>query len=263
MQLAVVEPGNGKHLGICDTYHVTDIDDFAALMRLYDQVDDERQDCHCLLSMDDLYQMQYTSMHATMSHDLDNSDGHDLSAVSEVAFEDGEHVGYLSTPSEFFIRRANFLSAAKPITFADACRRGLSIEPAELALLQAITDRPASYFDAQSLIYAVPVAKENTALAICAIPNGYFTSDLNPFESYAVAKHLQETYGYQLFGVGASLFGFRQQRALAANEVEELANDLAALYNQTDDKVIISGLTDLVQTSSYLFVKYVEYLESK
>lgn len=76
-------------------------------------------------------------------------------------------------------------------------------------------------------------------------------------------RHLQETYGYQLFGVGASLFGFRQRRALAPNEVQGLASDLAALYNQTDDEAIISGLTDLVQSSPYLLVKYVEYLEGK
>lgn len=56
---------------------------------------------------------------------------------------------------------------------------------------------------------------------------------------------------------------FRQQRALAPNEVEELANDLAALYNQTDDKAIIFRLTNLVRSSPYMLVQYVEYLEGK
>ncbi len=228
-------------------------------MHFVDQCADKYKDNSILITLDDLGQASYTSMHAKMSHDLDDIEGHDLSSIAPSAFESGEHKGYLSTKSEYFIRSANFEKRAKGIHFSDACKRGLTINDDELILLERIHQKPIDAIDRKVLVYLVPV--NETALAISAFPNGYFTSDLDPFENYGLANHLREKYGYHLFGVGASLIGFRRYEALSGDAARFLGEDLANLYNQSQVASVAERFTKIAVANEYLFLKYVELLE--
>lgn len=110
--------------------------------------------------------------------------------------------------------------------------------------------------DQHILVKIVPVSKSYEA--ICGFPNGYFSSDLNPFENYAVAKHLHDKYGYEFFGIGASLLGFIRNHPLEEQEAAALVTDLIALYNS--DASIYDSMLDLVKGSKYLILKYIDYL---
>ena len=259
MKTRILQPKDTGHEMICDEYRGTEIKSINDIFETITVFKNEFTNHEVLATLDDLGQAQYTSMHATMSHDLDEIEGHDLSRVDSVAFEDGEHIGYLSTKSEFFIREKNFLSKARSIDYLSACSVGLKIDEDEMDVLEKIHTTPLDYIDSEILIKVVPV--QSSALAVSAFPNGYFSCDLNPFHNYALAKHLEKNYGYELFGLGASLIGFKRQKPLDISLSGPVSKDLARLYNRENDKSVIDRFSKLTQNFNYLFLKYVEYLE--
>jgi hypothetical protein len=244
---------------ICDEYLGTEIKSLNEIFETLTELKSKFLDHTVLVTLDDLGQAQYTSMHGIMSHDLDETEGYDLSNVDPVAFEDGEHIGCLTTKSEFFIRRDNFLSKATSINFSEVCCDRLTIDDHEIEVIKKIHATPVEYIDSEILLKVVPV--QTFSLAISAFPNGYFTCDLNPFENYALAKHLEQNYGYELFGIGASLIGFKRNNLLDSSLANKLARDIAKLYNRENDKSVIEHFLKLTQNYDYLFLKYVEYLE--
>ena len=259
MKLKALKPEDIGDVFLCDSFLATDIASFQELQDLITEYEEKYTGHTALITLDNLGQAEYTSGHATMAHDLDDTDGYDLSDIDPRAFEDGEHIGCLSTQSEFFIRRENFERKAQKANFSDACGRGLTLCDDELNLLQKVNEKPMEHLDRDILLRLVPVKKPY--LAICAFPNGYFNCDLNPLENYAVAKHLWEKYEYRLFGVGASLLGFVRGSALKDTESLSLAVDLANLYNQDQTDRGVSRLAAQATENNYLFLKYVEYLE--
>ncbi|ELA9072557.1 hypothetical protein QVK62_004139 [Vibrio parahaemolyticus] len=244
---------------ICDEYLGTAITSLSEIFDTLTKLKSEFLDHRVIVTLDDLGQAQYTSMHGIMSHDLDETQGYDLSKVDPVAFEDGEHIGSLTTKSEFFIRRNNFLLKTKSLNFADVCCDKLTIDDHEIEVLKKIHASPIDYIDSEVLFKVVPV--QTSSLAISAFPNGYFTCDLNPFENYALAKHLEQNYGYELFGIGASLVGFKRNNQLDSSLANSLAKDIANLYNRENDQSVIEHILELTKNYNYLFLKYVEYLE--
>ncbi|MGX7666393.1 hypothetical protein [Flavobacterium pedocola] len=210
-----------------------------------------------IITLDDLGQAEYTSTHATMYHDLDDTEGYDLSGIDPAAFEDGEHIGYLSTPSEFFIRKENFLKKAKEVDFSNVSEWGLSLGDEELLLLETINKSPVEYLDKQIMVMIVPTDKSYEA--ICGFPNGYFSGDLNPMENYALAKHLHDKYAYDFFGIGASLIGFIRNHELDEQQAGELTADLLKFYNS--DISNFDKMLDIVKNSKCLLLKYIEGFE--
>ncbi len=126
-------------------------------------------------------------------------------------------------------------------------------------MLERVHENPFKFIDREVLLTIVPV--NEAALTLSAFPNGYFTCDLNPFENYALAKHLCDKYHYQLFGIGASLIGFKRITDLNDASVRFLGEDLANLYNQGQTESVIERFSSIVKENEYLFLKYVEYLE--
>jgi hypothetical protein len=256
MEISPLTPNQSIGPLLFDSYIIKELPSFDALLNVYQQFRQDHPEQSVIVTLDDLGQAEYTSTHATMMHDLDNTEGYDLSGIDASAFENGEHIGYLSTPSEFFIQKENFMQKITDIGFSDACERGLTIEPSEIQVLEKIKKSPLDYLDKHILVKIVPVSKSYEA--ICGFPNGYFSSDLDPFENYAVAKHLYDNYGYEFFGIGASLLGFIRNRPLEEQEAAALVTDLIALYNS--DESIYGSLLALVKDSNYLILKYTEYL---
>lgn len=257
MQVTPLKPGESSFGNLFDIYKIEGCASFNDLIALYNKFRENNRGKSVLLTLDDLGQAEYTSTHAKMMHDLDDTEGYDLSALDAAAFEDGEHIGYLSTPSEFFIRKQNFLKQAGNVDYADVSDRGLTIEEAEVRLLTAINTSPMTYLDKQLLLGVVPV--ERGYEAICGFPNGYFSGDLNPFENYALAKRFYDKYGYELFGIGASLLGFIGSKGLSDQQIREMAADLMALYDTQEG--ILTKLIEIIKANNYFFIKYTETLQ--
>lgn len=259
MHIRPLEAGVTSSETLCKGFLITQIASFDQLLQSCDRYSKEFPEDTILLSLDDLGQSQYTSGHAVGFHNLDDTDGHDLSAVDRRAFEEGEHIGYLSTPSEFFIREENFKRLARTVTFDDACAKGLTLDDDELTALERIHATPELVLDSDIVMWIVPVKER--ALALCASPNGYFSADLSPFENFALASHLDQQYGYALFGIGASCIGLRRTSPLHDDAAQALARDLACLYNCPDNEDTARRLLDLIRSRSFLILKYGEYLD--
>ena len=257
MKINALLPGKSGLEILCDSYLIENLESFEELIEVYNLHKEMNPEKTIIVTLDNLGQAEYTSVHSTMSNDLDVIEGYDLSGIDKECFENGEHLGYLSTPSEFFILKENFLKQVKDVDFLAACDKGLTIDEDELAILEEINQSPFNFLDKEIILRIVPV--KNAYEGVCGFPNGYFASDLDPFENYALAKHLFEKYGLELFGIGASFLGFIMNRTLDVQEVQELGVDLSNLYDTTPE--LLEKLLKITQEKGYLFLKYVEYLD--
>ncbi len=257
MDIKLLVPGLSFTEILFESYLIEGLTSFNELLEVYHKYKKENTGKTIILTLDDLDQAEYTCTHSVMSNDLDETEGYDLSMLDSACFENNEHIGHLSTPSEFFIRRENFLKKTENVDFSSACEKGVTIEDEEVSVLERINLLPFEYLDKRIILKIVPV--EKSYQGIFGFPNGYFASDLDPFENYALAKYLFEKYEYELFGIGASLLGFIRKESLAIEQAKELISDLSELYNCSE--TILNRLQEPLQNSRQLFLKYIEYLE--
>ena len=216
---------------LCEVYETDKYESQAALLQDWKDMCSKFPDSHILLTLDDLGQAQYTSMHSEGAYDLDQTEGYDLSTLDAVCFEDGEHIGYLSTASEFFIRLANFKKQCKDATLEQIVReKNLKLNDETLSELLRAQENWLAIID--DSIYAFRVIVEQPEDSLAAFPNGYFDTDLNPFENHALCKHLRENYGYQLMGIGASYLALIRETALEAGQIASLTELLLMLYGE-------------------------------
>ncbi|AYV46457.1 hypothetical protein CFHF_15070 [Caulobacter flavus] len=244
---------------LCDGLTVRGAPSFAALLDLHASLQAERPGLRVLVTLDNRIQAEYTSGHATDVHDLDDVTGHDLSFLDEAAFENGEHRGYLSTPAEFPIRVANLLARARDVQLAQAVGLLAWETSGDANDLVTVNRDPETALridrEAEILVQFVPVA--SGALALAAFPNGYFASDLNPMQTYALAQRLEAEYGLALFGVGAAFLGFRRPGPLDEATARALAEDLAGFYAASPSDAA-ARLAGLLAGRDWLLVRYTE-----
>lgn len=257
MKIKPLEKDVTSNVILFESHIIKGCNSFDELIEVYQKYRKENIGKTVIVTIDDLSQAEYTSAHATMYHNLDDTTGYDLSGIDPLAFENGKHIGNLSTPSEFFIRKDNFKKMVKGFDFSKACERGLTIDDDEIQILEKIHNNPLDYFDEWILLKIVPVNKSYEA--ICGFPNGYFMDDFTPFENYAIAKHLNEKYNYDLFAIGASLLGFIRDVPLKEKQAKELVSDLIKLYNSQES--ITDKIIDTLRNNQYLFIKYIDTIE--
>lgn len=113
MEVKLLKPDHFSGEILFKNYLVKGFDSFDQLIDLYAKYKKNNSKKSILITLDKLDQAHYTSTHAILNNDLDSTEGYDLSGIDTIAFENNEHIGYLSTPSEFFIRKENFLTIVK------------------------------------------------------------------------------------------------------------------------------------------------------
>ena len=239
---------------LCDWYEIRGSVTMAALIRFLRETAAAHPGCRLLATLDDFGQASYTSGHTTDTHDLDSTEGHDLSGLHPAAFEDGEHLGYLSTRSEFPIRRANFLRSMQDARFEDLAGKlhwGKDQWDQDFFTLNRRQD---AIMDDEIYVQIVPVAHAWETMA--AFPNGYFTSDLQPKENGALARHLEENYGYTLFGIGASYIGFLQGAPLTDFKRHAFAADILSIYAGGDDPGLRPRVARVLAEADIVLMSY-------
>jgi len=238
-----------------DSFLIENINSYEELMEVYQNYKQDNPDKTIILTLDDLGQAEYTSGHACDWNSLLDTDGYDLSGLDKACYdEDNEHLGHLSTPSEYFIIRENFLKQTKGIDFKMVCERNIDNSEDDVLDLENMNDSPLAFLDQQVILKILPVEKPYEGLT--GFPNGYFSADLSPFENYALSKHLFEKYNFELFGIGASFLGFIKNEKLEENKVTELITDLAKLYNTTESE--FDKLAEIIKDKNHLFLRYTE-----
>lgn len=241
--------------GLCDEYRVSAIASLEDWIAAYQQIGAAHPGCRALLSLDDLGQARYTSMHARQSIGLDEVSEEDLAGLPPECFEDGEYASFMSTKAEFAICARNLSALAAGVTFQDACAHGLTLDAQGLQEWLGYQQQPLSLFDQPLSALVVPVAHGHEALA--GFPNGYFSSDLGPLHNVAVARHLAQAHGYELVGVGAAYLGFLRATAADLQSARAVAADFCALYNSAD-AALIEVVSQAIVGRVHLWLRYVE-----
>ena len=159
MDIKPLNPGLSFAEILCESYLIEGTISFNELLNVYHKYKKENPDKTIIVTLDDLDQAEYTSTHSTMANDLDETEGYDLSELDRTCFENNEHIGYLSTPSEFFIRKENFLKKIENVDFSSVCENRLTIEVDEVSILEKINLSPFKYLDKRIILKIVPVEK--------------------------------------------------------------------------------------------------------
>ncbi|MES2058885.1 MAG: hypothetical protein V4564_23300 [Pseudomonadota bacterium] len=242
--------------GLCDEYRLSGITEFTDLIAAYRRIAADHPGFRPLLTLDDFPQACYTSGHIREVLDLNDTTGIDLSDLPPQCFENGEHIGYLSTKAEFPIRARNFAKAVAGSSFADACDHGLTLDEEGWTEWTEFQDGPLSLLDQPLSALLAPVEHGHDALA--AFPNGYFVCDLRPALTNAVARHFWQTHGYDLIGVGASYLGLLRAVPPDAMEAGAIAADFCALYTMRAQTARLRHVTRAITGRHHLWLRYTE-----
>ena len=244
---------------LCDGVTAHNLPSFAELLALHSRLQREHMGECVLASLDDLGQAGYTSGHAVDTYGLDDIEGHDLSGLGEDVFEDGEHIGYLSTSAEFPIRLANlarFTEAVDLGSVAGMLEWETPGDSNDLVTVNREPERALRIAAEKDVIFQfVPVT--SAADTVAAFPNGYFNSDLNPMQSHALARRLEAEYGLGLFGIGSRFLGFRRNEAFGENLARALAGELADFYAGTP-QAAADELAHMLTGRDWLLFRYTE-----
>lgn len=244
---------------LCDGLSARNLGSFAELLTLHARLQGEHPDQRVLASLDDLGQASYTSGHATDYHGLDDIEGHDLSGLGAEVFENGQHRGYLSTPAEFPIRLANLLQRARDIRLEQLAGLLDWETPGDGNDPITINREPEAALrigqEKEVLFQIVPV--RSAAQMVAAFPNGYFSADLNPMQTYVLARRLEDEHDLSLFGIGARMLGFRRLAALPQDRARALGEELAAFYAGAPPNAA-EGLARLLTGRDWLLLRYTE-----
>jgi hypothetical protein len=242
---------------LCDVYEAEKYDSQAELLEDWRALGNMFPDSRILLTLDNLGQAQYTSMHSKGSHDLDETEGYDLSSLDEICFEDGEHVGYLSSKSEFFIRLGNFEKLCKESSLEQIFQeKNLLLNDESLSELISAQENWVSILD--DSIYAFRAIVNTAEDSLAAFPNGYFSSDLNPFENHALCRHLRENYGYSLIGIGASYLALIRETQLSPTQTSGLTELFLKLYGEKARSWIELVMNKNDESQHVLVLRYTE-----
>jgi hypothetical protein len=239
---------------LCDGYRLDNAPSLRALLEVMREKAPLHPGARLFATLDDFPQASYTSGHATDLHQLDDTAGYDLSGLDPEAFENGEHRGYLSTKSEFFIRHGNLSRKAAALRFEDARGKMLwGVDGWDRDFFELNEPAP-NLLDREIYVQIVPVA--HAYETICAFPNGYFHGDLTPMEIFAVARRFEELYRYELFGIGASYVGFRRAEELPDNAAPDLAEDFLSLYSERQPAEVKERIIGVIRNADYLLFNY-------
>lgn len=196
-------------------------------------------------------------MHAKMTHDLDSTEGFDLSGLPAECFEDGEHLGYLTNKAEFFIQRSNYKRRLNQASFEALCQKQISLFSESDAGTPAFERDLASVIDdREAYILEVPVTQQHETLY--AFPNGYFQADLNPLENMLLARRMAEEFDYHPIGMGSEFVAYRRNSELDGKHIDNLIDMLAEIYRDDVRGELADRLRQCIQSNEVLVLRYQE-----
>uniref|UniRef100_UPI001D18F84D hypothetical protein n=1 Tax=Acinetobacter oleivorans TaxID=1148157 RepID=UPI001D18F84D len=194
-------------------------------------------------------QCQYTSMHASMGKGL-------YFDASELIEDDSEASWDNTRPLELQYHIEQLLKQENYIDFNKLPKKFNYCDQDQSTLLQ-INAEPEKILDEVIQVKLVNSETETQKFAACL--NGYFSCDLNPFESFSLIQHVDQNYDLEYVGLGASLLFFIKTPKFDANKTPQLLNDLSNFYQFNQSTHI--QLEQHLSNHEYLILPYVESLE--
>ncbi|PTV47661.1 hypothetical protein DBL02_04920 [Acinetobacter oleivorans] len=228
---------------------INEINLWKDVVNLYSEIKQNNFPKKVLLLLEDIGQCEYTSMHASMGEGL-------YFDTSELVEDDSEASWDNTRPLELQHHIEQLLKPENYIDFNDLSKK-LNYSDEDQATLLQINAEPEKILDDVIQVKLISSKTETQKFAACL--NGYFSCDLNPFESFILIEHLNQNYGLEYIGLGASLFFFIKTSKFDENKTPQLLNELSKFYqfNQTTHNQLEQHLSN----HEYLILPYVESLE--
>ncbi len=231
---------------LCPGYHCTGVTSMKTLLAIMDEKAPAHPGARMLATLDNLPQACYTSGHTIDVNELDPIP------------DDDEFIGEDDEPPlpDFATRRDRLVKAAGGVTLDQISNRLWWTGEHRLSFF-ALHDEPDAILDPKEIcIQAVPVSHAWEMLA--AFPNGYFRGDFSPMENLVLARHLEEAFGYALFGIGASYIGFRRTSSFAADRLTDLAAYVISLHAASNEPDLLWKVSKTLEASDLLFLAYID-----
>lgn len=199
---------------------------------------DERHRYLCTL--DDAGQCRYTSMHASDDERIALHDDEEPATPADALLSRQRGLVHVVTQLEQSRHRLHWTALAGTLICNDQ----------DIEALLTANGSPDRIVDDVVCVQRVPVARDD--LLIAALPNGYFSADWDVFQNHALICHLQQQYGYRLFGLGASWLGFQRDAAPDAAQAAALVADLEQVYAAGTGQVWAALATTLTARATLL-----------
>ncbi len=237
-------------------YHVSDFD-VSSLFALIDRIEQAPPEHKVLVTLDDIWQASYTSFHASESYNIDFGSWLNEDSVDPAWLDGNFLIDDLPFEAYFKVRSLGFANGLQKTKFEDIFGHYLQISKTRIEDLFSANRNLVSLMAPETILMKVPVKHHYES--IYAFPNGYFSDDLNPFEVFLYAKHMEEHFGYQLFGIGAQYLGFRKSRTLSDQELNDLMAILDRLYvDEGKDYGFSAFMRAQIASSEYIILPYAE-----
>ncbi len=234
------------HALLCPGYHCTSVKSMKALLAIMDEKASRHPGARMLATLDNVPQACYTSGHTIDANELDPIP------------DDVEELGEDDEPPlpDFATRLDRLVKAAGAVTLGQISNR-LWWSGEHRPSFFALQDEPGAILDPKEIyIQAVPVSHAWETMA--AFPNGYFAGDFSPMENLVLARHLEETFGYALFGIGASYIGFRRTSSFPVDRLDDLAAFVVSLHSVWNESDLLWKVRTTLAASDLLFLAYVD-----
>lgn len=241
---------------LCDYYRIHELINVQDLVNEISKLEKDDSRFKFIITLDDIGQACYTSMHSIMSNDLDGGEWLVKEDLDESWFDGDFLRDDLTLKQKITIRKLGLHHGLSEVKFEDIYEKLLYLDEDTRVEMMEANRNLLSIIDKDVYLLKVPV--ENRYEALYAFPNGYFSCDLSPFENYLLAKHLEENYGYHFFGIGASYISFIKGPELSDERVNALLDLLHKLYVDKSDPELMSSLKETILNKQILTLRYSE-----
>ncbi|MDO6708594.1 hypothetical protein [Photobacterium sp. 1_MG-2023] len=258
MTLKKIPQDHRDAVEVCLTYVAENVTSFDEIVRYRDQLQDEFKNHTILITLDNYYQARYTSMHRTNSFGLDDYE----TLAEQFDIHSDEDYENLPIDSKFKIREINF---KHEFVSEESDFETYWLDYEHYDFFRRANFNPIEVLDQDIFFIVVPV--KDSPLALTALPNGYFSCDMEPNDVYEMSEHLKKAYGYEFYGIGASLLCYQKTKSFSETEVNHLIDNFFEISSMTDDEieytedpVVRKALEDMIHHHDFLFLIYADPL---
>ena len=221
------------------------------ILNLYAKLKEKNAPKKVLMLLEDIGQCDYTSMHASMG------DGLYFDTSELIGDGDNEDVRYENTlPLEVKYHIEQLLKPENQVNIRDLYGK-FNYSDQDQAILLTINEKPEKILD--KVIQVKLVDSENEHQKFAAQLNGYFSCDLNPFESFSLIQSLDKNFGLEYVGLGASLLFFIKTSMFTSNKLDTLFLELDKIYSFNSK--ISAQLKQHLLHQDYFILPYTESLD--
>ena len=107
--------------------------------------------------------------------------------------------------------------------------------PDKLKALEYLNTRDYNALDEDIDVYLCPCERSTDVFA--RMIQGYFADDFEPEQTYAFILMMNERFGFEFIGIGATLMLFYRRENLSDDKAEELLQELAKIYDTPYDAI--------------------------